>query len=136
MKQVLFAYAGTAASMLALDAVWLSTMAERLYRPELGDLLAEDFRAEPALAFYVLYIFGVTRFAALPALRDGDWRKALLDGALLGLVAYGTYDLTNEATLRRWPFVVTAFDLLWGAFLTGVSAVAGYLAARRVTSSA
>ncbi|GLI93839.1 DUF2177 family protein [Methylocystis echinoides] len=136
MKQVLFAYAGTAASMLALDAVWLSTMAERLYRPELGDLLAEDFRAEPALAFYVVYIFGVTRFAALPALRDGGWRKALLDGALLGLVAYGTYDLTNEATLRRWPFVVTAFDLLWGAFLTGVSAVAGYLAARRVTSSA
>lgn len=136
MKQVLFAYASTAASMLALDAVWLSTMAERLYRPELGDLLAEDFRAEPTLAFYVLYIFGVTRFAALPALRDGGWRKALLDGALLGLVAYGTYDLTNEATLRRWPFVVTAFDLLWGAFLTGVSAVAGYLAARRVTSSA
>lgn len=136
MKQVLFAYASTAASMLALDAVWLSTMAERLYRPELGDLLAEDFRAAPAMAFYVLYIFGVTRFAALPALRDGDWRKALLDGALLGLVAYGTYDLTNEATLRRWPFVVTAFDLLWGAFLTGVSAVAGYFAARRVTSSA
>jgi uncharacterized membrane protein len=136
MKQVLFAYASTAASMLALDAVWLSTMAERLYRPELGDLLAEDFRAAPAMAFYVLYIFGVTRFAALPALRDGGWRKALLDGALLGLVAYGTYDLTNEATLRRWPFVVTAFDLLWGAFLTGVSAVAGYFAARRVTSSA
>lgn len=136
MKQVLVAYASAAAAMLALDSIWLSTMASRLYRPELGDLLADEFRAEPALAFYALYIFGVTRFAALPALRGGGWRKALFDGALLGLVAYGTYDLTNQATLRHWPPVVTAFDLLWGAFLTGVSAVAGYLAANRVKPSA
>lgn len=136
MKQFLLAYTSAAAMMLALDFVWLSTMAARLYRPELGDLLADDFRAGPALAFYVFYIFGVVRFAALPALREGGWRKALLNGALLGLVAYGTYDLTNQATLRRWPFVVTAFDLLWGAFLTGASALAAFLAAKRITPSA
>lgn len=136
MKRVLFACAGTATSMLVLDSIWLSTMAGRLYRTELGDLLADDFRVAPALAFYALYIAGVLRFAALPALRNGGLRKALLDGALLGLVAYGTYDLTNQATLRRWPVVVTALDLLWGAFLTGVSAAAGYLAAKRIKSSA
>lgn len=131
MKSFLTAYAGAAASMLALDAVWLSTMADRLYRPQLGDLLADDFRAAPAAAFYVLYLFGVVRFAALPALRSGGWPKALLDGALLGLVAYGSYDLTNQATLRNWPPAVTVIDLIWGSLLTALCALAGHLTARR-----
>jgi uncharacterized membrane protein len=117
MKIFLLAYGGAMVAMLALDAIWLSTMAERLYRPQLGDLLAKDFRAAPAVAFYLLYLFGIVYFAALPALREGGRRKALVNGALLGLVAYGTYDLTNQATLRHWPVLVTALDLIWGSFL-------------------
>lgn len=131
MKSFLIAYAGAAASMLALDAVWLSTMADRLYRPQLGDLLGDEFRAAPAVAFYVIYLFGVVRLVALPALRSGGWRKAVLDGAVLGLVAYGSYDLTNQATLRNWPLVVTVIDLIWGSFLTAFCALASHLAARR-----
>jgi uncharacterized membrane protein len=135
MKRILAAYAGALVTMSALDAIWLSTMADRLYRAQIGPLLADEFRAGPAAAFYALYLFGVVYFAALPALRAGGWRKALLDGALLGIVAYGTYDLTNQATLRIWPPLVTTVDLLWGAFLTACAALAGYLAARRVTAS-
>lgn len=130
----IIAYAGAAAGMLALDVIWLSTMAERFYRPQLGTLLADDFRAGPALAFYALYLFGVVWFAVAPALREGDWRKAALNGALFGLVAYGTYDLTNQATLRHWPALVTGVDLLWGAFLTGVAAATGYRAACRFSA--
>lgn len=131
MKRFTLAYVGSAVSMLALDIVWLSTMAERLYRPQLGELLADDFRLGPAMAFYALYLFGVVYFVVLRALTEGGWKKAALDGALLGLVAYGVYDLTNQATLRHWPVLVTSLDLVWGSFLTAVSAVAGYQAARR-----
>jgi uncharacterized membrane protein len=131
MKIFLSAYGGAMAAMLALDAVWLSTMAERLYRPQLGDLLAKDFRVAPAIAFYLLYLFGIVYFAALPALKDGGWRRALVNGALLGLVAYGTYDLTNQATLRHWPVLVTALDLIWGSLLTAAAAVAAHSAAKR-----
>ncbi|PPD44070.1 MAG: hypothetical protein CTY15_08405 [Methylocystis sp.] len=134
LKIVLSAYAGATAAMLALDIIWLSTMAERLYRPQLGDLLADDFRPVPAVAFYLVYLSGVVYFAALPALGDGGWRKALLNGALLGLVCYGTYDLTNQATLRHWPALVTALDLMWGSFLTAVASASGYSAAKRFTS--
>ncbi len=130
MKALLAAYAGVAAALLGLDAVWLSTMADRLYRPQLGELLAPQFDPAAAAAFYVLYVFGLVYFAVLPALREGDWRKALLNGALFGLVAYGTYDLTNQATLKHWPTIVTALDLLWGAFLSAAAAAGGFLAAK------
>lgn len=134
MKRFFLGYIGSAIGMLALDVVWLSTMAERLYRPQLGSLLADEFRLAPALAFYALYLFGVVYFAVIEALNTGGWRKAALNGGVLGLVAYGTYDLTNEATLSHWPVLVTLIDLAWGAFLTAFAAVAGYQAARRFSA--
>ncbi len=128
------AYAGAAIAMLTLDVIWLSTAAPLLYRPQLGGLLADDFRAGPAAAFYMLYLFGVVYFAVAPALNAGGWRKAARNGALFGLVAYGTYDLTNQATLVHWPVMVTAIDLVWGSFLTGVSALAAYGVVSRFSS--
>jgi uncharacterized membrane protein len=134
MTRFLWAYGGAALAMLALDSIWLATMASWLYRPLLGDLLLDEFRAGPAVAFYALYLFGVVYFATAPALKDGGWRKAALNGALLGLVAYGTYDLTNQATLVHWPVAVTIVDLLWGAFLTGFSALSSYAVVRRFSA--
>jgi uncharacterized membrane protein len=128
MGKFFVAFAAAAVWMLGLDFIWLSTMADRLYRQHLGDLLADDFRLYPALAFYALYLFGLTYFAVAPAMKGGGWGKAALNGALLGVVAYGTYDLTNQATLRHWPVLVTMLDLLWGAFLTATSATFGYAA--------
>ena len=134
MVKFIWAYGGAALAMLALDSIWLTTMASRLYHPQLGDLLLDEFRAGPAVAFYALYLFGVVYFATAPALKDGGWRKAALNGALLGLVAYGTYDLTNQATLVHWPVTVTVVDLLWGAFLTSASALSSYTVARRFSA--
>ncbi|MDP3552919.1 DUF2177 family protein [Methylocystis sp.] len=131
MFRFIFAYAGAAFGMLALDVIWLTSMAESFYRPQLGVLLADDFRPAPAIAFYALYLFGVVYFACAPALQNGDWRKATLNGAVFGLVAYATYDLTNQATLNHWPVLVTIVDLCWGVFLTATAASAGYAAARR-----
>jgi uncharacterized membrane protein len=129
MKSVILALVGSGVAMLALDAAWLSFMSTRFYRPQLGDLLAANFKIAPALAFYAIYLFGVTRFAVLPAVQEGRWEKAASDGAMLGFVAYATYDLTNLATLREWSWPVTIVDLIWGVLLTSLAAVAGYVSA-------
>jgi uncharacterized membrane protein len=123
-------YVATALAFLACDAVWLGLMATRLYRPRLGPLLRDDFALWPAAAFYLIYIAGILSFAIAPAFDSGRWTTALGRGALLGLVAYATYDLTNQATLRGWSSLVTIADLCWGSALTGVAATIGFSVAR------
>ena len=134
MKTVLTAYATAALAFLAIDAVWLSTMANLLYRPLLGEMLAPQFALAPAVLFYVIYIAGIVFFAIRPALATGRLATAALNGAALGFVAYATYDLTNHATLRNWPVIITVADMIWGTVLTSVASVAGYAAARRVAA--
>jgi len=130
MLQFVIAYVCAGLWMLVVDAVWLTSMIS-VYRQHLGELLHDGVRLGPAIAFYLLYVFGITWFAILPALEnDGNWQQAALNGALLGLVAYGTYDLTNQATMKTWPTFITLMDMAWGAILTGTAAVAGTLAAR------
>ena len=116
------AYAAAAAVFLALDAVWLLTMYDRLYRPAIGHLLRDGFAVAPAAAFYALYILGVVVFAVWPGLSSGRALEAAARGALFGLIAYATYDLTNQATLRDWPWQVTLIDLVWGAFVSAAAA--------------
>ncbi|MGJ7493382.1 DUF2177 family protein [Variovorax sp. ZT4R33] len=118
------AYVSTAVVFLLLDALWLGTMADRLYRPAMGSIMLERFALAPAAAFYLIYIAGVVVFAVAPALQSGRWVTALGYGAMLGLVAYATYDLTNQATLKNWSWTVTIADLCWGTFVTAVSAAA------------
>ena len=121
------AYLVASAAFLLLDACWLGTMGPRLYRPALGDLMAADVDWLAAGLFYPVYLFGLLVFAIAPALERRAPGLALRRGALLGLVAYATYDLTNQATLRHWPWAITLADLTWGAL---ASAVAAWLAAR------
>lgn len=121
-------------SFLAIDAVWLSVMTKRFYTPNLGHLLAEAPKFGPAIVFYALYVVGVLYFVILPALEGGSSPlRVFLSGALFGLVAYGTYDLTNQATLKDWPVVVTAVDLVWGACLTGFVALIAVVVSRAST---
>jgi uncharacterized membrane protein len=120
----------TALTFVALDAVWLSFAAGRLYRPRLGPLLLDQFHMLPAVIFYVIYIAGIMVFAVAPAVATGRVTSALLRGAMLGLVAYSTYDLTNQATLRGWPVSVTIADLCWGMVVTASASAAGFTAAR------
>lgn len=116
------AYGVVAIVFLVLDALWLSTMTERLYRPAIGHLMQPGFAWAPAVIFYTLYVAGVVYFAVLPGLEAGHWATALGRGALLGLLAYATYDLTNQATLKGWPWHMTLVDACWGAFATAVAA--------------
>ena len=133
MKTVIIAYLAAGIAFLIVDAVWLTTMADMLYRPLLGDKLEPQFRLAPAICFYLIYIAGIVFFAILPALQSGGLGRAALNGAVLGLVAYATYDLTNQATLRDWPLAITLADIPWGAFVTAVGASAGFFAASRFT---
>ncbi len=115
------------AVFLALDAIWLTLMAQPLYRPAIGHLMREGFDLAAAALFYLLYGTGMVSFVILPARRVQD---ALLRGALFGLVAYATYDLTNQATLKDWPWAVTMADLAWGAFVTAMACTAARLVVR------
>ncbi|TXH82150.1 MAG: DUF2177 family protein [Rhizobium sp.] len=135
MKTYGIAYIATAFVFLAIDAIWLTIAAQRLYRPLMGDMLVEGFRLAPAALFYLIYIAGIVVFAIVPALASDRWTTATSYGAFLGLFAYATYDLTNQATLKNWPVMVTVADLCWGTFLTAVAATAGFLITRALSSA-
>ena len=128
--QVLIAYGLTIVGFLAIDAVWLTTMTAAFYKPRLGALLLDKPDLAPAFAFYLLYCVGVVGLAVRPALQSGEWIDALWRGALLGLVAYGTYDLTNQATLKGWSMELTIVDMMWGTVLTGAAASFATIATR------
>lgn len=103
----------------AIDMVWLGVIAKNLYRQKLGFILSEQVNWPAAFIFYFTYIAGILFFAVLPAIREANWHTALLNGALLGLMCYATYDLTNMATIKNWPPSIVAIDIVWGTVLTG-----------------
>lgn len=132
MSARLAAWAAASAVTLGLDLLWLGVVARGFYRAELGHLMAERVSWPPAFLFYALYGAGAVYFAVEPALRAGGLRAAAVHGALLGLLAYGTYDLTNMAVLRGWGARIAALDVAWGVFLTAAVASAAFLAADAV----
>lgn len=124
------AFAAAAATMLLLDGVWLTMMAST-YRRLFGEQLLEHFRIAPAVAFYVLYLAGVIVMVVAPALdSDAGYPTVAARGAMLGLMAYGTYALTNYATLKVYGGQLAAMDLVWGPVLTAATAVVATAAAR------
>jgi uncharacterized membrane protein len=126
------AWVATAVVFLGMDATWISLTTATLYHPVLAPLLAANVRPLAAVAFYALYISGVLLLAVRPGLRAGRWTTAAGLGATLGLVAYGTYDLTNQATLKVWATHITLLDMGWGMVATATAASAGCLAGRKV----
>ena len=133
MRRVLFAYTMTVIGLFAIDFGWLTTMTSAFYKPRIGGLLLETPNFTAAVLFYLLYCAGVLTLAVWPALQSGDWRDALWRGAMLGLVAYGTYDLTNLATLKGWSWQLTVVDMAWGTLLTGGTATVATAATRWIS---
>lgn len=131
--RIAFLFASTALVFLALDATMLTLVLQPLFRAHLGSQLLDDFRFAPAALFYVGYIAGMIWFVSASALRANAPRRALIDGAALGALAYGTYELTNCATLRDWHWSMVVVDMAWGTVLTGVSAWAGVRITRAAT---
>ncbi|MCY6382222.1 DUF2177 family protein [Hoeflea prorocentri] len=130
MVPFLKTYLVTAIVFLAVDYVWLARVAGGFYRTQLGAHMLDQPRLGVAAVFYIFYVAGIVVFAVLPAMKEQSLLMALLLGGLLGGVAYGTYDVTNYATLRNWPLAVLVVDISWGIVLTSVSAAAGYTITR------
>lgn len=129
MPRLLIAYIATALVFLALDAGWLTIAGAKLYKPEIGVMLSDKVRLAPAALFYFMYVAGLVYFAVSPNL-DGAWSKALIAGAILGVLAYGTYDLTCAATMKVWSMKVTVADMIWGGFASGAASAAAVLITR------
>lgn len=104
---------------VAMDLIWIGVIAKNFYKDQIGFLMTSEVRWGAAVLFYALYIFGLVFFAIMPSFREGDWIKALVSGALFGLICYATYDLTNLATLTGWPVKMVVYDLIWGACVSG-----------------
>ena len=128
----LVSYLACALVMGMLDFLWLSNMLEAFYRPVLGPMLAEKPNMAAAFSFYILYLTGILIFAVVPALSSGNWWTASCYGALFGLFAFATYDLTNLATLKIWSVKISLIDIAWGTVLTSVTASAGAYAGLRM----
>jgi len=128
MREWMIGYAAAGVAFLVLDLIWLSTVGRALYWPTIGPILAERTNIPAAVAFYVLYIAGILLLAVQPGLKAQSLMVACGTGALLGLIAYGTYDLTNLATLKTWTIKVALVDMAWGSVLTAIGAGAAYLA--------
>lgn len=114
----------------ALDFVWLGKVGKGIYEQHLSGLLAPQPRMGAALAFYAIYLVGITYFVTVPALDEGSLGKAALGGALLGLVAYATWNLTNLAVLKDYPSSIVPIDLAWGTFATALTSVVTVLVVR------
>ncbi len=123
MTRHLSLYAATAVIFFVLDFIWLSLSVGPIYRKELGNLLLDQPNLAVAAGFYLVYVLGLVILVSEPA--EGNVGKALWMAALFGLVAYGTYDLTNLATLRGFTPTVAIIDMAWGTFVTAVSAAGG-----------
>lgn len=128
MTRYLIAYFSTLLIFLILDGIWLGVLMGPTYKAQLGPLLLDSPRILPAALFYAFYVIGIIVFAILPGIDAQQWQRTALLGALLGLMAYGAYDMTNLATLKGWPLQISLIDLAWGAVITSASATAGYFA--------
>ena len=104
-------------AFMAIDFTWIGLVANKFYRSQIGFLLKDKFDLVPALAFYLIFLVGLLVFVIKPAIDNQSVQQAAQMGALFGVVTYATYDLTNLATLKNWPILVTIVDLCWGTFL-------------------
>lgn len=108
---------------LGLDSIWLLFIAKSYYAEKLGYLMAKNPNLIAALIFYLLFVVSMVVLVLTPALKNNSLSQAIMLGAFLGLVSYSTYDLTNLATIRDWPLIITIIDMILGTVLSG--AVAG-----------
>ena len=120
------AYVVVLVAVALLDAVWLGVLTKDLYKREMGSLMADSFRAAPAILFYLLYPLALVYLVLWNA--PSGWTEALLRSAVLGLAAYGAYNLTNLSIVRSWPVQLSLIDWTWGCVVSALGGGAGYWA--------
>ena len=134
MMQYIIAYVCAAIVFGVLDAMWLSWAGPNLYRPVIGEIMAENFNVGAAAAFYFIYLAGMIWFAIKPGLDAGSVATAALNGVLLGALCYATFDLTSQAVFKVWATKVSVMDIMWGGFATGVTSAVTTWAVLRFTN--
>jgi uncharacterized membrane protein len=133
LLKTLILYLSTAAVFFAIDLIWLGLMNSRFYKIQLAEFMSDKVNWLPAILFYLLFIVGLLLLVVLPAVEHDSWIRALLLGGLLGMVAYATYDLTNLASIKNWPIVVTMVDIVWGTILAATVATISYFIAKALS---
>ena len=131
MVNYLKLYFGTLLVFFAIDILWLGLVANKLYTKYLGFLMGET-NWQAAIIFYLLFIVGILVFVVVPGVKEGSLSKTLMHAALFGLITYATYDLTNLATIKDWPLLITIIDLIWGTLLSVLVSLASFFIARQV----
>jgi uncharacterized membrane protein len=128
---ILKAYLIAISVFFTIDMIWLGFVAKNFYAKQLGSIVKPEINWIAAILFYLLFIAGLLIFVILPSIEKNSWTHALLFGALFGLIAYATYDLTNLATLKNWPLLVTIVDMIWGAIIAAlVSTITFFIISR------
>lgn len=117
----LLSYLATLLPLALLDGLWLLIVAKSFYAERMSFLFQKSIALAPVAVFYPLYALAVMVLVVQPAVANASWWDAVWRGALFGLAAYGAYDLTNHATIARWPLSVTVVDMLWGACVTALT---------------
>jgi len=126
-------YLVTFSAFIVIDMVWLGLVARTFYQKHLGFIMAPSPNWIAAIIFYLLFIAGLLFFVVLPGLKDDSLKTSLLRAAMFGLITYGTYDLTNLATVKDWPVLVTVVDMIWGMVLSVAVGLVGLKADKWLT---
>ena len=132
ISRILLTYAVSVPVFFAVDMIGLGVIARGFYRKALEPLLTPNINWTAAIVFYFLFLVGILVFALLPGLKKQSFVYTVSMAALFGFIAYATYDLTNLATLRDWPLLMSMVDMLWGAFLSASTAGVTYLIMSRI----
>lgn len=128
--QLAILYGSSAAFFLIVDAIMLTLVMKPLFERHIGDMLRSPIDLVPAAVFYMFYVAGLIYLVSLPALREGSLAAAAINGAVLGALAYGTYEFTSKSVMKNWDWSMVIADTTWGAILTGATAAFGVWAAR------
>ena len=131
--QIVILYFITLAIGLIIDLIWLGLMNSRFYKSQLAGLMSDKVNWLPGILFYLLFIAGLLILVVIPAFNNESWVSAMLLGGLLGMVAYGTYDLTNLASIKNWPVPVTVVDIIWGTVFSATVATISYFIASAIS---
>jgi len=132
MMRYLKLYLVSLAAFFAIDMLWLGLVARSFYQQYLSFLMASSPNWFVAIIFYLLFVVGILVFVVLPGLRVNSLKTTLLRAALFGLITYATYDLTNLATLKDWPALLSIVDMLWGTFLSVSVSCVGFIVGKRL----
>lgn len=128
--KIIILYVASLVVFFAIDLVWLGLISKNFYNTQLGHLLSPKVNWAAALIFYLIFIAGILVFAVLPGVEGGSLGKTALMAAFFGLVCYATYDLSNAATVKGWPMIVTVVDMVWGVTISTIVGVAAYYIGR------